>query len=84
METTCPDQRLNDIVEGVKVEGGGVIGYERKEDPEPGWIIHVAEPTRPDIAVTMLLVPDANLDDAHLRHYSRSALLSQYKMANMS
>lgn len=84
METMCPDRRLNYIVEGVKLEGGLVIGYERQDEPEPGWVVHVAEPTYPDIAVTVLLVPDANLDDAHLRYYSRAALVSRYKMAHMN
>lgn len=84
MQATCPDRRLEWIVQGVKLEGGSVIGYERVEDDNsPGWIVHVSEPTLPATAMVRHLVPDSHLDEPHLRQRAHDGIKSKYRMELM-
>lgn len=84
MQETCPDRRLEWIVQGVKLEGGSVIGYERAEDDgNPGWIVHVSEPTLPETTMVRHLVPDSHLDEPHLRQRAHDGIIGKYRLGLM-
>lgn len=83
MDTTCPDRRLDYIVEGIKIEGA-TVRYETVEGDDSGWILHVFEPNIPDTAMFTYPVSEADASNNDKRLRLRLGLDSHWRRCFMN
>lgn len=82
MESTCPDNRLSYMVEGVIVAGAS-IEYAVVEDGDPGWVIHLIDPKHPRAALAKFPVREADLSDNDKRRALKRRIDAHWTMAFM-
>lgn len=82
MESTCPDNRLSYMVEGVIVAGAS-IKYEAVEGGDPGWVIHLIDPKHPQAPLAQFRVREADLGDNDKRLALKKRIDYHWTMAFM-